>query len=80
MSNANTLTAVTKTVFKITRAKGNATSTITTRDENIAQKWLEVQAKEAIAPRSGVVITVKEIVTTERVLSPNVSPNVRSNG
>lgn len=72
---SNTLEVVTKTVYKITRAKGNATSTITSRDENVATYWLEVQAKEAIAPRSGVVITVKEIVTTERVLSPNGQPS-----
>ena len=61
---------VSKVVYKITRAKGNATSTITTRNEDVAAKWLEIQAKEAISPRNGVTITVKEIVTTERVLCP----------
>jgi len=64
------LEAVTKTVFKITRSKGNATSTITTRSEEVANQWLEVQARRD-ADNSGVQIKVVQIVTTERVLYPN---------
>jgi len=60
-------TVVTKVVYKITRSKGNASSTITTRNEEVASKWLDAQRKSP----SGITIKVVEVITTERELTPN---------
>lgn len=77
MSEAVDTTAseTTKVRYRITRSKGNAVSTIETSSEELASKWLEIQAMRS-EDRSGVVIKVVEIITTERELSYNaVGPN-----